>query len=66
MIAWLAGKKTYIVAIGAIITAVGAYADGSLNLSGLVAAIFAALATMTLKAGQTRIEDKVIKVDRKI
>ena len=59
MIAWLAGKKTYIVAIGAIITAIGAYANGALDLSGLVAAIFAALAAMTLKAGQSRIEDKI-------
>ena len=66
MIAWLAGKKTYIIAIGAIITAVGAYISGTLDLNGLVGAIFAALAAMTLKAGQTRIEDKVIKVDRKI
>ena len=59
MIAWLQGKKTYIVAIGAIVTAVGAYTEGSIDLSQLVAAIFAALGAMTLKAGQTRIEDRL-------
>ena len=59
MLDWLQGRKTYIIAFGAIATAVGAYANGALDLSGLVAAIFAALGAMTLKAGQSRIEDKI-------
>lgn len=48
---WLAGKKTYIVCIGAIVAAVSAFAGGELDTAGMVEAIFAAIMAATLRAG---------------
>ncbi len=55
MFDWLQGYKTYIVAAGAILTALGAYLNGSISLSDLVSAIFAALTAMTLRAGIAKV-----------
>ena len=52
---FLKGKKAYIVSLAAILTAVGAYLDGSLDLVGLIAAIFGALGLTTLRAGIAKI-----------
>ena len=52
----LQGLKTYAVSGGAILTAVGAYLDGSLGGWGLLAAVLAALGVITVKAGQNRRE----------
>lgn len=49
MTSFLSGWKTYIVAVGAIITAIGGYASGAITLPELVAAIFAAVGTMTVR-----------------
>lgn len=46
---FLSGWKTYIVAAGAIITAIGGYASGAITLPELVSAIFAAVGTMTIR-----------------
>ncbi len=59
IIIWLQGKKTYFIAFGAILTAVGAYLGGSVSLTELVSTVYAALGAMTLKAGQNRIQDKL-------
>jgi hypothetical protein len=48
---FLQGYKTYIVCAGAIATAVGAYANKSIDLTTLVQSIFAALGGITLRAG---------------
>lgn len=56
VIDWLQGKKTYLIAASAILTAVIAYLNKSISLTELVAAIYAAIAGMSLKAGQNRIE----------
>jgi len=45
------GKKTYIVAIGAILTAVGAYFNNMMPLGDMIEAIFAAVAVVTLRKG---------------
>jgi len=50
LIAWLQGKKTYTVAIGAILTSLGAYISGSIGLEELIRDIFAALLSMTFRA----------------
>lgn len=46
---FLSGWKTYIVGVGAIITAIGGYASGVITLPELVAAVFAAVGTMTVR-----------------
>lgn len=46
---FLSGWKTYIVGVGAIITAIGGYASGAISLPELVGAIFAAIGTMTIR-----------------
>ena len=46
---FLSGWKTYIVAVGAIVTAIGGYASNSINVQELIAAIFAAIGTMTMR-----------------
>lgn len=48
---FLKGKRTYLVAIAAICTAWAAYASGTIGLGEAVAATFAAVSTMTLRAG---------------
>ena len=48
---WLAGKKTYLVGIAAILGAVIAWASGEVDLPATVAAITAAIMGMTMRAG---------------
>lgn len=54
--AWLSklsGYKTYIISVGAIITAIGSYFSGSLDLKGMIEAIWAAVTAMTIRHGIT-------------
>lgn len=46
---FLSGYKTYITGVAAILTALGGYAGGAITLPELVAAIFAAIGTMTIR-----------------
>lgn len=50
---FLSGWKTYIVSVGAIITAIGSYLNGAIDLSQLVEAIFLAIGAMTIRNGIT-------------
>lgn len=43
------GYKTYVVALGAAITAIGAFLGEGITLTELVEALFAAVATATLR-----------------
>ena len=52
--AFLAGKKTYLLCLSAIIAALVGYTDGTLSLGELIQAIVAAAAGITIKAGITR------------
>jgi hypothetical protein len=54
IIVWLQGKKTYLVAVSAILTALIAYLNSSISLSELIAAIYGAITAITIKAGQAR------------
>lgn len=49
----LKGWKTYFLGVGAIITAIGSFLAGAIDLNALVAAIFAALGLMGLRHGIT-------------
>ena len=53
---FLEGKKTYILALGAIVTALGAYASGSIDTVTLIQSIWAALTGITLRAGVAKAE----------
>lgn len=55
---WLSGKKAYIVMIGAIIAAIGGYAEGTLTLAELVTAIFAALGLGATRSAIGKVEEK--------
>ncbi len=55
MFTWLQGYKTYIIAGGAILTALGAYLSGSISLTELISAIFAALTAMTLRSAISKV-----------
>lgn len=46
---FLSGWKTYLTAAAAIITAIAGYASGAITLPDLVAAIFVAIGTMTIR-----------------
>lgn len=46
---FLSGWKTYLTAGAAILTAVAGYASGAITLPELIAAIFAAISTMTIR-----------------
>lgn len=59
MLEFLSGKKTYIVAAAAILTAAGAFASGTMNAKELVEAIMAALGVSFLRAGVAKVEDKL-------
>lgn len=48
--AFFVGKKTYLVCVSAILTAVIAYSNGAIELSTLVKSIFEALAGITVRA----------------
>ena len=45
------GKKTYILAVGAILTALGAWLSGTMELGAFVEAVVAASMAMTLRKG---------------
>lgn len=48
---WLAGKKTVIVAVSGWLTALAAYVSGGLDGAAFVAATYAALTAIFLRAG---------------
>lgn len=48
---WLAGKKTHLVVIAAIVTAVSSFASGQIDGMQFVAAVFSALGFSTIRAG---------------
>ena len=58
---WLQGKKTYLVAIGGIVAAIVAWANGALSGMGLIEAIIAALGLTSLRAAISKVLDLVIK-----
>lgn len=61
-IAGLQGWKVYILGAGAILTAVGAYIGGALDLKGLLEAVWAALIAMSIRHGiTTTVSDAVGK-----
>lgn len=49
----LNGWKTYIVAIGGILTAVGTYMNGAIDIKTLLEAIWAGVIAMTVRHGIT-------------
>jgi hypothetical protein len=53
ILAKLNGYKVYFLSIGAILTAIGGYLSGALDLNGLVQAVWAALIAMGLRHGIT-------------
>lgn len=52
----LAGRKTYIIAAGAILTAFGAWLGDAISTKELIESIFAALGAATLRAGVKKAE----------
>lgn len=55
----LSGYKTYFLGIGAIVTAIGMYLAGSIDLKTMVESIWAALAVMGLRHGVTTEVNKI-------
>lgn len=55
---FLKGKKTYIMAIVGVLTAVAAWADGQIELTSLVGAIWAAAQTAFIRAGVDKAVEK--------
>ena len=51
IIAWLKGKKTYLLMAIAILTAITGVIDGSLSMAEFIQAIFTALGMITMRAG---------------
>ena len=51
LINWLKGKKTYFVSVLGMITAFFAHLHFGFSLTALIETIYAAIATMTLRAG---------------
>lgn len=51
---WLKGKKTYVVAISAIVAAVASYASGTIEVGEMIKLIVAAIMAMTIRAGITK------------
>lgn len=51
---YLKGKKTYVTAFLAVITAVGSYVLDEIALKDMIEAIFAALTAMTIRAAITK------------
>lgn len=49
MLNFLQGWKTYILGVAAILAAIGGELSGTLSLTQMIEAIFAALGTMTLR-----------------
>lgn len=56
---WLQGKKTYLIAIAAILTALIAFANGALSILGLGEAILAAFGLSAIRAAITKIIDAI-------
>ena len=54
----LSGIKTYLVTVGAIVTAFAAWIGGDLTTEKLVALVFAAVTAMTMRAGIKKSEPK--------
>ena len=52
---WLKGKKTYLIALAAIIGAIAAYANGDMTLLQMAEAIFIACGGASLRAGIAKI-----------
>lgn len=52
----LAGKKTYIIAITAALTAIGSYLYGGIDITQLIQALFAAAGAASLKAAVAKVE----------
>lgn len=52
---WLKGKKTYIVAVGAILAVVVGWADGAMELPAAAEKIVAAIIAMTVRAGIAKV-----------
>lgn len=50
---WLSGRKTYIIAVAAIIVAVVGYATGEFRRAEMIQTILAALGGMTIRSGIT-------------
>ena len=55
---WLMGKKTYVIAIGAVLAAVVAWTQGTLDNTQFVEAVIAAVLAMTLRAGVTSVSNE--------
>ncbi len=53
---FLAGKKTYLVAVGAILAAVVAWSQGTMDTTQLVEAVITAVLAMTIRAGVAKAE----------
>ena len=49
--AWLQGKKTYILIIGAIVAAIVGYVEGTVTMQQMIAAIWTALMGGALRSG---------------
>ena len=47
---WLSGKKTYLTAAIGLLTAVAAFADHQIDLTGLLAAVWAAVQACNLRS----------------
>ncbi len=47
------GVKTYVVALGAILTAIGAYMNGAMDLDTCIQTVFGALAAASIRHGIT-------------
>ena len=50
---FLKGKKTYIMAAIAILGSLAAWGDGQIDLTGLIAAVWAAMQSCFIRAGVT-------------
>lgn len=56
---YLKGKKTYLLAVVAVITALVAWSEGGLSLTELLTALFVAFQTMFIRAGVSKGTDKI-------
>lgn len=52
----LSGKKTYVIAVTAALTAIGSYLYGGIDITQLVQALFAAAAAASIKSAIAKIE----------
>lgn len=48
---FLKGKKTYILAVVGIVTAIVAWSEGGIDTQALIGAIWGGIASMTIRAG---------------